>query len=64
MAAGLTTLVATTLGVVAFFLSPYNDLGRVYGRVITVFLGLIALNLWVLFRHLLNRFGDDRDLGL
>lgn len=62
MAAGLCTIAAIALGVVTFLMSPFNDLGRVYGRIAAVFLGLIAVSLWVLFGHLLSRFDNEPDL--
>lgn len=54
MAAGLTSVAALILGLIAFT-SPYNDLGRVYGRVATAFLVIVAIGLWLLFAHLLHR---------
>ncbi|HJR46189.1 MAG TPA: hypothetical protein VJ927_11350 [Actinomycetota bacterium] len=58
MLAGLTSVAALVIGPVAF-MSPYNDLGRTWGWIAAVVLGIASIGLWGLFASLLGRLGDD-----
>lgn len=58
MLAGLTSVAALIIGSIAF-LSPNNDVGRLWGWIAACILGVTSIGLWGLFARLLGDLGDD-----